>query len=84
MSFGVYYLGAAFGDSRGRGARGFYAASVVGRAFIFIAFCALVAARAVEPALLALAAVNAIGAGLMAQALMPPHAPIETPGGAGT
>ena len=62
VAFGAYYLGAAWGDANGGGARGFYAATVVGRTAIFLIFCALVAARAVQQTLLVLGVVNLLGA----------------------
>jgi len=71
--FGAYYIGTAWGDGRGLGARGFYWATVWGR------FClaALLSSLAwVTPTgrlgLLGLAAMNAIGAAFMWRALRSP------------
>lgn len=69
VAFGTYYLGAAWGDANGGGARGFYAATVVGRSAIFLTFCMLVAARAVQQSLLVLGIVNLLGALAMFTAL---------------
>lgn len=70
VAFGAYYVGAAYGDGNGWGARGFYAATVVGRLFVFFAFLALVALGAhPEPKLLVLGFVNLIGALAMWRAL---------------
>lgn len=70
VAFGAYYVGAAYGDRNGWGARGFYAATVVGRAFIFLAFLAFVAVGwHPEPALAVLGFVNLLGALAMWHAL---------------
>ena len=70
VAFGAYYVGAAYGDRNGWGARGFYAATVVGRAFIFLAFLAFVAMGwHPEPALVGLGFVNLLGALAMWHAL---------------
>jgi hypothetical protein len=70
VAFGVYYVGAAYGDGNGWGARGFYFSTVVGRLFVFFAFLALVAAGwHPEPKLLVLGFVNLIGALAMWRAL---------------
>lgn len=70
VAFGVYYVGAAYGDGNGWGARGFYASTVVGRVFVFFAFLLLVAAGwHPEPKLLVLGFVNLIGALAMWRAL---------------
>ena len=63
VAFGAYYVGAAYGDRNGWGARGFYAATVVGRAFIFAAFLGFAAAGwHPEPAIVGLGFVNLLGA----------------------
>lgn len=68
--FGVYYIGTAVGDMRGSsGARAFYMSTVVGRVFLFVGFCWLVAAGAAQRALLLLGIVNMLGAMSMLVAL---------------
>ena len=68
--FGAYYAGAAYGEARGWGARGFYWSTVAGRLFLVGAFGWLVATgRFAEPALLVLAAANLLGALSMCWAL---------------
>ena len=70
VAFGAYYVGAAYGDRNGWGARGFYAATVVGRAFIFAAFLGFAAAGwHPEPAIVGLGFVNLLGALAMWHAL---------------
>ena len=70
VAFGAYYVGAAYGDRAGWGARGFYAATVVGRAFIFAAFLGFAAAGwHPEPAIVGLGFVNLLGALAMWHAL---------------
>eukprot|EP00667_Euglena_gracilis_P014252 EG_transcript_14748 len=57
--FGGYYVGAALGDVTGRGARGFYWATVVGRVFLAACFAwMVVTGRLAERGLLVLAALN--------------------------
>lgn len=68
--FGVYYIGTAIGDLRGRsGARAFYTSTVVGRVFLFFGFCWLVAVGAAQPALVMVGTVNMLGAMSMLFAL---------------
>jgi hypothetical protein len=51
--FGVYYIGTSVGDMQGvPGAYAFYMSTVVGRMFLFIGFCWLVAIGAAQRALL--------------------------------
>ena len=70
VAFGAYYVGAAYGDRNGWGARGFYAATAVGRAFIFAAFLGFAAAGwHPEPAIVGLGFVNLLGALAMWHAL---------------
>lgn len=70
LTFGTYYVGSAWGDARGMGARGFYFATVVGRVLIFSSFLFMVGCGYhPEPALLVLGFVNLVGALAMAHAL---------------
>jgi len=70
VAFGTYYWGTAYGDWLGMGARAFYISTVVGRVFIFGAFCAMVGTgRFAEPAILLLGLVNFAGALFMMHAL---------------
>ncbi|KAK3246530.1 hypothetical protein CYMTET_43936 [Cymbomonas tetramitiformis] len=66
MTFGIYYLGSAYGDSVGANMRPFYVATVIGRMFLFTAFCVLVATKKfAEPALLVLGLINFASASSM-------------------
>lgn len=70
VAFGTYYLGCAYGDENGLGTRGFYVATVFGRAFIFISFLGFVALGwHPEPKLLVLGFINLVGALAMWHAL---------------
>ncbi|GAQ82280.1 protein with septum formation inhibitor MinC domain [Klebsormidium nitens] len=69
MVFGAYYLGTPLLAQQGLGAEAFYWSTVVGRVFLFTAFCLLVALRLAQPGLLVLGAVNLAGAFAMYQAL---------------
>ena len=57
------------GDTEGSGARGFYASTVVGRVFIFVAFCWLVSQKYVQQQLVLLAVLNLVSAIAMYYAL---------------
>lgn len=67
--FGFYYIGAAHGDFTGRGLESFYRSTVYGRAFLGIAFTALVLTGKSQWQLLILAGVNVLGALSMQAAL---------------
>jgi len=68
--FGIYYWGSAYGDTKGTNSRAFYVSTVVGRMFLFFAFCVLVATkRFAEPALLVLGLANFVSAIFMYNAL---------------
>ena len=70
VAFGTYYVGGAMGDAMGKGAAGFYQATVVGRAWIFLAFLALVGTGYhPEPSLLILGFINFAGALVMMHAM---------------
>lgn len=60
--FGFYYLGAAWDDCEGRKPIRFYQATVLGRLFLCIGFCSLVALQKMNSWLLVLAAINLISA----------------------
>ena len=70
--FGFYYIGAAHGEVTRRGLRSFYEATVWGRAFLCVAFLALVAMRKSQWQLTILALVNLLGAVSMRKALQLP------------
>lgn len=73
VAFGVYYVGTAYGDARGLGARAFYLSTVAGRVFIFLSFLFMVACGVfTEPGLLILGVVNLLGALAMMFALSKP------------
>ena len=70
VAFGTYYVGGAMGDAMGKGAAGFYQATVVGRVWIFLAFLALVGTGYhPEPSLLILGFINFAGALVMMHAM---------------
>lgn len=66
---GMQYLGTAWADGSGQGARGFYLATVVSRFLLVLAFIALVATQQCPKSLLVLAALNLAGAVSMLRAL---------------
>eukprot|EP00192_Tetraselmis_astigmatica_P002157 CAMPEP_0117690504 /NCGR_PEP_ID=MMETSP0804-20121206/25163_1 /TAXON_ID=1074897 /ORGANISM="Tetraselmis astigmatica, Strain CCMP880" /LENGTH=988 /DNA_ID=CAMNT_0005503557 /DNA_START=93 /DNA_END=3058 /DNA_ORIENTATION=+ len=68
VTFGSYYIGSALGDIRGRD-NSFYISTVVGRLFLVVSLCIIVARQELQPSLLILAAVNLLGAFTMWLAL---------------
>ena len=73
VAFGVYYVGTAYGDAKGLGARAFYLSTVAGRVFIFLSFLFMVACGLfTEPGLLILGVINLLGALAMMFALSKP------------
>ena len=69
MLFGFYYFGAAHGDITGRGLDSFYISTIIGRAFLCLAFTALVLLGKAQWQLMLLAALNFFGAASMQRAL---------------
>ena len=67
--FGIYWLGAAWGEATGSMLTGFYQATVLGRLWLAAVFAWLVASRQVPWGLGMLGALNAAGAALTALAL---------------
>ncbi len=63
--YGFYYIGAALDDAAGCTPKHFYASTIAGRLVLSAAFAGLVAARQCEPALLWLAAANAVSSMLL-------------------
>lgn len=67
--FGIYYLGASYGDNRGWGVDGFYWATVIGRVLLFVGFSFIVFAGELPTTLMIPALVNLWGALNMAKGL---------------
>lgn len=67
--FGFYYLGAAHGEVTNRGLLSFYESTIIGRAWLALVFCLLVALKKSQWQLLILAAANLAGAASMRRAI---------------
>lgn len=76
VTFGVYYIGTAWGDAKGcNGADSFYMSTIVGRMFIFLSFSWLVAIGAGGIPLFIVGTVNLLGALTMLHALRSENMP---------
>jgi len=65
LTFASYYIGTAYGDAKGSGAEAFYASTVVGRLFVFIALTSLVVFTGAQRGLIVLGIINALSALVM-------------------
>jgi len=65
LTFASYYIGTAYGDAKGSGAEAFYASTVVGRLFVFVALTSLVVFTGAQRGLLVLGIINALSALVM-------------------
>jgi len=70
-AFATYYIGVAYGDSRGFGAEAFYWSTVIGRMFVASALACVAVTSDRSLGLLALALINFLGASAMFLALLP-------------
>ena len=65
LTFASYYIGTAYGDAKGSGAEAFYASTVVGRLFVFVALTSLVVFTGAQRGLIVLGIINALSALVM-------------------